>query len=493
MSTIENLPLETTPGSTFAVEALNTYTNLLPENLQSRSSDHPRRVASILKAFAGDNVPSLVYDAALLHDVADRYVSSADTEISDSATTSLAEYFSNSGQENSLYVACLLADLDTIELTAEEYRKQIAKEDQYSQFSSIITNGYTDPLPPELWLIDSPDTDLEKMSVLLQGVNLESVLIKAAELLDNLLNPPQREAALLHDILEAEYFYAPLLEVIGYDGFAMSLRDISAQIRCNKSGNDDIVLKAKQIHDTAMGVSVEGLFEKIGIDSFIVTDVVKPLLERGHVSTGEFTFEQTGDLVKGNWRIKSVGSLALKLLRQNGDVPMDVLALTVIEKDVDSVGFAFSSLINTLRQKSDKVSFRKAPSKDKPLYVQGSDEYTQIILDSTQSNGIDSSDIQQNIVDNGKFEVAKLTFDLTHDRGITPVEVQFVTEDARKDSRIGETAHILFKNGYKSTVENQTELLKAIHDRKRRLDKGAVEVNGQTKQRGFSFLSNFVS
>lgn len=485
--TIESIPnifpLDAGQGS--AVQALSIYSNeILDPNEKKRALEHPRRVAEILYAFAGEYLPDEVYDVAALHDLIDRY-DNADDGRKRYATNALKEYYSTVSEEAAIYTSCLLSDLELVEDGAENYRAHIADNEPESIFKDIVTNGYEGNLPNEMWLRSGPHANPKLMIELLEEVNLESVLVKAAELLDNLINPASREASVFQDILEAEYFYAPLCETLGFDGFAMALRDVAAQIRLTKSGNVSILDIAEEAKKTAEAIRIEGVLSDVfGIDNFLIDQVVEQVGGKNYAQIGDFVVNHGDVLAAGTWRIKSLGSIGMKLISYGGELPMDVLAMTVIDNDTEALFNSFTAVAGKLVS-GRRTNLEPAKSKTKAMYVQGDDAFIKSAKKQIDAAGFDVSEVQFEPVSPDAFHVAKITFSLNQDDGpSTRSEIQFLTKVARADARTGNNSHI----AYKANGQFSTESLRSIYDRKAHLRRNNAEVNGQSIVRGLALL-----
>lgn len=162
---------------------------------------------------------------------------------------------------------------------------------------------------------------------------------------------------------------------------------------------------------------------------------------------GNFWSGKEGDhmLTAGNWRLKSVGSLANKI--QNSEkrgFPMDVMGFTFILKDEEELADVFACVIEKVIL-SENLECVPAPSKENWVFVQGDDNFRRLIRKRFSYDFI-----QKNIQVMEKdvhYRVAKLTcilLDEEKNRQM-PVEMQFLTKEDRKNARTGTAAHIIYK------------------------------------------------
>ena len=452
--------------------------------------EHAHRVLGLVRAFAGDKIPDS-YDAIMMHDIVSRFRNSDEKysqESRDSAGLTLFRYFTNPqiSHEKAKYMRDVLSDFDEIEVAAGQHRRELAAEavDGESHLSDercqlivdIVSNRYEGRIPDEVWGISEARIDPEYMKRFLQTVNIESVIIKACELLDNLHYPVSgRESAVLQDVLEAESFYAPLCEVLGLEALGSNLLGQTKLIRHEKLQHYGAIAR---VGETISNIKMIGydtilrdVFDRSNSDAsnpkYDMSLVVKPDNNGEHpVHVGEFVYQKdNGDLVMGNLRIKSIGSAVDKMIRCDGEMPMDMVGFMAISNDLQSSASDFADFIKDLtdrsHQPSSGIKLQKSHGKESAIYVQGTTEYVDTMKNALADAGIDESQIQVKVQSESdiekrgyeKMKVSKATFirmyDHKYEPGKTinvPVEVQFLTRVERRRSRIGDIAHIVYKH-----------------------------------------------
>ena len=427
--------------------------------------DHAYRVHKIVKAYTGDDLPPEAASLSLIHDVADRMFNKESTKYNDvwarNAADALYEFMDDEkiSHDQLEYSASLLADMAKIEQSAAHHRRQmarIAKEESnedYQEIYPLVAERSMDEVSPEQWVIAQPLLDFNHMGMEMDKVNIESFIIKGAEIMDNLQHPSsERESAVLQDVLEAESFYAPILEAMGYEAFAAELRSVAKVRRLIGQGKEDLVKSAKETQDRVLQVGMDKIADKIfGVNDGTINYAIRKDEDSGEYSThmGEFAADtEYGNMVAGNWRIKTVGSLADKL--KGGDGIMDIVGMMVISRDRKTIARDFAHFIADRLKEFRPVCAR---SKNRPVYIQGTKEYVDIVERNLRELGVSSDEYLVKIDTDEKcekrgysiYEVSKVTFAVDIDGVETPVEIQFVTKDERRSSRVEEKSHLIYK------------------------------------------------
>lgn len=427
--------------------------------------DHAHRVHKIVKAYTGDDLPPEAASLSLIHDVADRMFNKKSTKYNDvwarNAADALYEFMDdeNINHDQLKNSACLLADMAKIEQSAAHHRKlmaEIAEEksnDDYRETYSLVAERYMGKVSPDQWRVAQPLLDLNHMRMEMDKVNIEAFIIKGAEIMDNLQYPSsKRESAVLQDVLEAESFYAPILEAMGYEAFAAELRSVAKIRRLIGQSKEDLVENAKEIQDRVLQVGIEEIADKIfGINDGAISYAIRKDEDSGEYSThmGEFAADtKYGNMVAGNWRIKTVGSLADKL--KGGDGIMDIVGMMVISRDRETTACDFAHFIADRLKEFRPVCAR---GKNRPVYIQGTKDYVDIVEQNLRDLGVGSDEYLVKIDTDEKcekrgysiYEISKVTFDVDVDDVEIPVEIQFITKDERHRARTGEVSHIAYK------------------------------------------------
>ena len=443
--------------------------------------DHAYRVYKIVKAYTSDDLPPEAASLSLIHDVADRMFNKKSTKYNDTwarnATDALYEFMDdeNISHDQLKYSACLLADMVEIEQNAAHHRKLMAKiaeeesNDDYREAYSLVAERYVGKVSPDQWRVAQPLLDLDHMRMGMDKVNIEAFIIKGAEIMDNLQYPSsKRESAVLQDVLEAESFYAPILEAMGYEAFAAELRSVAKVRRLIGQGKEDLVKSAKEIQDRVLQVGMGKIADKIfGVNDGTINYAIRKDEDSGEYSThmGEFAADtKYGNMVAGNWRIKTVGSLADKL--KGGDGIMDIVGMMVISRDRETAACDFAHFIADRLKEFRPVCAR---SKNRPVYIQGTKEYVDAVEQNLRELGVGSDEYLVKIDNDEKreqrgysiYEISKVTFAVDIDDVEVPVEIQFITKDERRRARTGEVSHIAYKylqsQGFgKDSLEKET-------------------------------------
>lgn len=477
--------------------------------------DHAYRVYKIVKAYTSDDLPPEAASLSLIHDVADRMFNKKSTKYNDTwarnATDALYEFMDdeNISHDQLKYSACLLADMVEIEQNAAHHRKLMAKiaeeesNDDYREAYSLIAERYIGKVSPDQWRVAQPLLDLDHMRMGMDKVNIEAFIIKGAEIMDNLQYPSsKRESAVLQDVLEAESFYAPILEAMGYEAFAAELRSVAKVRRLIGQGKEDLVKSAKEIQDRVLQVGMDKIADKIfGVNDGTINYAIRKDEDSGEYSThmGEFAADtKYGNMVAGNWRIKTVGSLADKL--KGGDGIMDIVGMMVISRDRETTACDFAHFIADRLKEFRPVCAR---SKNRPVYIQGTKEYVDAVEQNLRELGVGSDEYLVKIDTDEKreqrgysiYEISKVTFAVDIDDVEIPVEIQFITKDERRRARTGEVSHIAYKylqsqgfgkdNLEKETTRQRVERMKIVSL--------AKEVLGDLHKRRYDMINSKIT
>lgn len=461
--------------------------------------DHAYRVHKIVKAYTGDDLPPEAASLSLIHDVADRMFNKESTKYNDvwarNAADALYGFMDDEkiSHDQLKYSACLLADMAEIEQSAAHHRRLMAKiaeeesNEGYREIYSLVAERHMGKVSPEQWAIAQPLLDLDHMRLEMDKVNIEAFIIKGAEIMDNLQHPSsKRESAVLQDVLEAESFYAPILEAMGYEAFAAELRSVAKIRRLIGQGREDLVESAKEIQDRVLQVGTEEITGKIfGVNDSAINYAIRKDEDSGEYSThmGEFVANtkyenmdtKNENTVAGNWRIKTVGSLADKL--KGGDGIMDIVGMMVISRGRERTIRDFAHFIADRLKEFRPVCAR---GKNRPIYIQGTKEYVDAVEQNLSELGVGSDEYLVKIDTNEKcekrgysiYEVSKVTFAVNINDIEIPVEIQFLTKDERRRARIEEISHLIYKylqslgfsedNLEKETTRQRVERMKIV-------------------------------
>ena len=427
--------------------------------------DHAYRVYKIVKAYTGDDLPPEAASLSLIHDVADRMFNKKSTKYNDvwarNAADALYGFMDDEkiSHDQLKYSACLLADMAEIEQSAAHHRRLMAKiaeeesNKDYQEIYPLVAERHTGKVSPKQWIVAQPLLDLDDMRLEMDKVNIEAFIIKGAEIMDNLQHPSsKRESAVLQDVLEAESFYAPILEAMGYEAFAAELRSVAKVRRLIGQDKEDLVESAKETQDRILQVGMDKIADKIfGVNDGTINYAIRKDEDSGEYSThmGEFAADtEYGNMVAGNWRIKTVGSLADKL--KGGDGIMDIVGMMVISRDRKTIARDFAHFIADRLKEFRPVCAR---SKNRPVYIQGTKEYVDAVEQNLCELGVSSDEYLVKIDTDEKcekrgypiYEISKVTFVVAIDDVEIPVEIQFITKDERCRARTGEVSHIAYK------------------------------------------------
>lgn len=494
--------------------------------------EHSERTIELMHAFAGDLLPELAYHAGLLHDLPQRQGSDY-AGVSEAAGAALSGYFyqSDLSDKEQKYVSGLLADMEVVGLAAKTYRRKFAKAGPSDDLSyddlRLLSNGSRKGrIAGHLWSVDEPEMGIKQMSRVAKRTNFESIVILAAEKIDHLQNPASsNESKLLHDILEAETFYAPLCEFWGLDAMAMALKSAAAKRRLEKqavfaaSKTENGIIEEQleyiaintanreYVKAARFGGPEKAMDMLYGAENCTRTFSIEPSLGKHPNQLAkfcEFNVRRHTKPMRVIGRIKSVGSLAKKMVnkdyRDSGKIPMDVIGLTSISSDVSELTISFRNALDRMYEleQSDRATLNRPASKSEPIYIQGSADFKTAVLIGLHDHPlIHRVEMKK---EDEPFQVAKFTAAFVNEEGISVnVEMQFLTEEDRKKARLGVTSHALRKTmklrreqERPMSEKQQSKLerrLSKIALRKSKVSKDRLELNARSKNRGKRMLA----
>lgn len=506
--------------------------------------EHANRTDGTVFAFGGKLLHPLHRVVSKLHDVADRFYNHDSHKYRQDRQAAALDIISEAikdmelSEKEIIYLCAQLNDLIEVEVASGAHRRSVAQEAKSGagmkglppQIIEMISDSYMGEIPAEVWLTTEPYLDFDHMNDVLYSTNIEAFITKASELIDNMRHPSSmRQSALFQDVLEAESFYAPILEVLGFDGLASVLRSLAHRIRLAhhseakereresglgvNAGCDDM-LDGKQCIKLAERKIAE--IKQLGVDTIAqhIFGDSRSLSERAveedasgevPIQIGNLLVDLQGNKIDfGHYRLKTIGSLANKLFHKKGIMPMDIMGMTVVSSDIEESAQAFASFIkNRLDDEAAGLVAQKADSKKRPLYVQGAPEYIAAVKSQLLLLGIDEDRVQfekeahetAELRGHKTLEVSKATFFAYIDGVEVPTEIQFVTKAERERMRTGDVAHIIYKylkqlGDHKDEalskvthaqrryiIDSAVKVLREMHDRKQHLNPDSLEVN----------------
>lgn len=434
------------------------------------------RMTDILQTFGADLLPTQVYDAMTFYEATSALDLDIDNnleEIIEARQNLIDEYLTNpdiSNQESD-YVRAILGDLSFMDNEANGYRSNPNMYEKGGKHLKAIISDTAESVDKNDWNLKSKDINVYRMKEVFNQVNLESIIIKGAQLFDDLSYfEGKSDPEIFHKIIEAESFYAPICEAIGLDAFASALRNQSTHIRYYKMELKEPIERAEAIINKSKKVSIEQILHLFSQKFQVVQMAGKKLNGEDIVNFGDFEIMNESKQVSGSYRYKTVGSIANKFNKKGYETsqPVDLIGLTFVIDNQESLVRCFIRVAKEL-QKS-KANFITTPGKFSPFFVQASEERLNQITPLINQEGIYP---QCNMADENKFQVAKMTFDMFNaDNESVGVELQFLTTADRRSARLGPASHILYKLGNElpaNELDELIDLMVDIHDRKQYL------------------------
>lgn len=427
------------------------------ENYETdRNPAHSERVIKILEDL-GYNSEGLEM-ATLLHDVVDHgIVTPKSDDLHEKAENLIGELHSQVEDKNTFIYAVGCS------ISASKWESEVAEAWRPSAFEKILSSGtesegdvdsailmgaisknssILDGFPSDIVedVLKSNslfDLDTGKLRDAMTKLDVEGVLIKAAEIMDNLEHPPRgNPASTWRDCTEIFNCYGPALDLFGF-------KDIASELRG----------KALEFYYGDPDGSAEHQRE-ISEKYF---DDVKGQIEEGIAGSRS---EDDG-LEISSIRIKSEGSLRQKLHEEgyrDFDLVPDGIGSRVIVPDEMT-----SDQMEALAKSFQKSVLRFSRQ-----------------VDALHTRGDDPLEIRKK--EKSGYSAIHLTFVYHTPDGQVPYEVQFVTKKQHRIHEIGKASHMLFKGGITNPYDHVLKDMQHIDARAHHLQSQALkpELNPNT-------------
>lgn len=437
--------------------------SLEPESLRQKGE----RAASMLRLFVGDTLPEPAYDGAMLLPLA-RHIQQGQTEQASDASWAIMDYLTSPEEGRQVsdeaieYLLDVWGDFKIIDQAVWDYEARIKERETAmgSQTLRLIHAEDDTPIAAEEWTSVRIGVNIPKIREVTHEVNVESVVIGAASLLDDIIHNKEDKRQQMHNILVAETFYCPALDALGLTAMEMAMRSEVNKVRLVNAGRSDLNQKATELLKPVKAIGQDRVLEELfGVPlsnektSFHLDD------ETPYGTTVHFRdsllnvdLEGLGPLdIRTVTRTKMAESVAMKMMENphyENTTPSDLVGITAIPQGETQLAALFNHVIKRMTSRADTFTLAAAASKKQPMYVQGSAEYVASLKEKFDPAILDQ--VEFKICDGSKsaFQVAKVTFTATIDGIEIPVEFQFQTEADRERARIGnfEVSHTAQKS-----------------------------------------------
>lgn len=357
------------------------------------------------------------------------------------------------------------------------------------------------------WNIHSPMINPQELFEHAGSINLESMLIQATHTLAELETRPYDSVECYDAVVRAEAMHAPLCEIIGFDALAMALRSKATVIRLRNNGQSHFVNEAERLLLAYEGTTRDGEplfahFETSLLNKLIGEtsheSVINNNAEHG-VVVGEGTCAIPGEnnRLRVLARLKTVGSLAEKLAREAAKsdydaphelddaavdqslTPLDITGITLVAKNDTALANTYVALVRGMHANQDSITPVAAPSRTQAFHIRGSKSFVDTLREELERHFPDHQRLFEYVIDDHGFHVAKVTGFYEDNEGCVPFEIQALTAEGRKQSRIGKGAHIFYKlsrqmNTPFTPTEQEISGLEQINSRKIHLGKDGL-------------------
>jgi (p)ppGpp synthase/HD superfamily hydrolase len=333
-----------------------------------------------------------------------------------------------------------------------------------SEMRKIIIDREQQNIPDWLKKFTPPMANLDTMLETIETWDIEGLVIKAIEVLDNMRHPnPENEAATFIDAMEMIYFYAPLLEIAGFDNLASDCYSIAYEYLYTDEFSKKELETIKSIREKAK--TAQETF-----NSKIIPEIQNQLqLQEKGINRNTI-----------NARVKTTGSILKKIcearpeLERKNIVPPDILAFTIIideeHNNLDTIDSILSMIITILHEygyhtghsrdeaqieysaKEHNKKYSSIPYGEKKYYhysinLNLSDypqEWINIDFEESKSSGLQL--IHCSFMNKDPHKMPEEDRKIKLDTDTITVEVRIITEEMHTSSNHGEHSHPIYKS-----------------------------------------------
>ena len=440
---------------------------------------------TLLADFCDEYIPPQAYTAAMLSPIVE---ATADSNTHEQAMAALRLYASTRKEEKKdrHYAIGLAVDRPEINRFWQENVNE--RYTDTPEIQQLLQSREPIDVSIEQWRSYAPTIEPECIHKFALSVNIESLLIRAAELLAQ-LDPATalNDSQTLDRAHQAESLFAPFCEIIGFDALAMALYSHVHVLRAMFTGNLAPLQQAQAI------IAERGDKEQVNKDLETLFDVIfgdhihEQIISHGAqhgIMMGEGYC--TSECLRVNWRLKSVGSLTNKLdTRYPESIPLDIIGITITTDDVPQI----ATRLRRIRERAtsdERVTLTPTSSRDAAVHVKGPLSYIETIREGL---GFESLEAMREVVDVVEVDekahhVCKVTLVFSQPgRPDLRAEVQITTKTDRKESRVGQAAHVLYKLVSRLGTLNEpldreahAQALALINERKKHLSPDRAEL-----------------
>ena len=422
------------------------------------------RIASTLHLFVSDRLPDPAYDIAALLPLIRVMHTPDTTQQRPAAAFAVADYLTSPANREQIslehlsYIEDVAGDFKIIDAAVYEYQEQIAAKDTAfgAQVLRAITVEDDFPIPAHFWTEARAGVNVPSMSKVIHEVNVESIVIGAAALLDDIVygQDPREQ---LHNLMVAETFYCPALDALGMWAMDSAMRNAVNRVRLTNAGQTDLIANAHAMLAPIKAIGQERVLEAV-FDSPISDATTRFHLDNETEYGSTIHFIDTNITPVGLTtdvriisRIKGVESVAMKMHEKpdyKDVVPSDIIGLTAVVKGEAQMAELFNLIVDRI-ESLDNCRFVTAGSKKEPVFVKGGEEFKQSLREKFSPAVLAMADFDEKSDKNKKpvtdFQVAKMTFMMTVDDVDIPIEFQFQTEIDRERAETGDSPHFIQK------------------------------------------------
>ncbi len=486
--------------------ALDSYDHVAQSvSPYDKPKERAERVVTTLDYFVPEGYPVRSFEGVALQQLASALQEYHASARRSAAGHALYDYFQYLQSDNNYttqqigYIGVILGDSSILKAGARHYMRDRTAPLTERDHRALHTKR---PFDKHDWLNIDAGINIEHVAKVHEQTNVESQLGRAALAIDKIAHHEiDNDVELMHNILDAESFYLTLLDAFGVHALAMTLQSAAGKARLLRSGNEKALDAAREALNSAKQVPIEELLGKVfgTVPQSSAFHADKEFYDEQIIFNTTKLEELTGGRHTGsvNARFKSEGKYGLKQVRDHKyrfRQPLDVVGMMVVVKSPDELASIFTEVYERISH-DETISPATAPGKEKPLHIEGTSAYINSILSRLPSNLDFNTKVAATDDPDQVYQVAKFTCDIECSDVLVPLEVQFLLERDRENSRVGQTSHPVYDERKRSGRTQREQLdaqcdssersLRRIHGRKAKVDPEAALVYPNSVNNGF--------
>lgn len=334
----------------------------------------------------------------------------------------------------------IIKSAETFEELAESWRNQVNVIVPVNHSTSTdITSAIRDSgsqITNEMYEFRAPMYSFPELLTILTENDLRGLILKSSEVIDNLIHPnTNRPSSAWRDAQELLSFFAPLLEIAGFDKLAQRAYDVSLRF-LNKDNSNTHWASMQTAQDFELNHSiaiVADLYRRA--ERFVESDCV---FHQKYLSQIPNT-----RLIERPTRTKTFGSM-LQKYKEGGSIP-DAIAYRLITQTESDIASTIIDVLNAIY--TNNLELGHTVQNEKPIEVILKNQETiakvgKALEDLFRNSEIDIEQIATFKTRPNGYQGVHINVNLGDDLGM---EIQITAEKMYEHNEIGEACHVAYK------------------------------------------------